>query len=139
MSDPRFGVEEYRLVNAITTQNQELLDHDSYVEDLTIADYLTNNITTGKVIVDDFTGFPIIYLSGKPELFIETIDKDFEQTLKNVTNDKRVHYILVPKPEGTRTLDAINRMYPTMFDNGANIADLVMDFGKWRLYKKINT
>jgi len=138
MSDPNFGKEEYIPVNAIVTQSTAPLPEDfTYVDNLKIANYLNSNIKDGKIIVDDFVAFPIIYLSGNTSLFVETIDADFQPRLKKLKTDPEIKYILVRKHNDIGRLDAINRMYPTMFVSGAGMATLVEDFGTWRLYKKI--
>ena len=139
MSNVNFGKEEHRAVRAVTTQNTNGLEDYSYAKNLEIANYLNSNIKGDKILVDDFTGFSIVYLSGNSNMFVETIDTDFKEVLSNVKTDDRVQYLLVHRHGGLGDLDAVNIMYPTMFENGANFAVLVKDFGTWRLYKKINS
>ena len=136
MQTPEFGKEEHPIVSAMKTQSSSGLAASSYSQDLLIANYLNENVKDGKVILDDFMGFSIVYLSRNTNLFVETIDSDFQDRLENLNYDPEIKYILAHEPGGTGRLDAINIMYPTMFENGANMAVLVKDFGTWRLYKK---
>jgi glycosyltransferase involved in cell wall biosynthesis len=82
------------------------------------------------IVVDDHS-------TDNTHMFIETIDTDFPNALQNARNDNKISYILVHDHTGLGTTDAINKIYPTMFDNGDHFAILVKDFGSWRLYKKI--
>lgn len=137
MADAQFGKEEHVFVKVVTTHDTSELNDYSYAQSLEIANYLKTHVTDGRILVDDFTGFSIIYLSGDTSRFIQTIDSDFQKSLHNLKKDKAAQYILVRKHGGLGDLDAINRKYPTMFEDGANIAKLEHDFGTWRLYKKM--
>jgi hypothetical protein len=95
----------------------------------------------GKVLVDDFLGFPIVVTSTNPRQFVITSDRDFKAVLAD-PKGTGAEYILVPQPGYFGNLDAVNRTYPTLFDAGAGMASLVEEFPAkglndttWRLYR----
>ncbi len=97
----------------------------------------------GTVLVDSYTGFPIVLASRDPQQFVITSDRDFPLALANPAAFG-VRYILVPSPayvDSLASLDAVNRTYPTLFDSGSGLAELVHRFGggagrpEWRLYR----
>lgn len=97
----------------------------------------------GTVLVDSFMGFPVILHSDRPRQFIITSDRDFPQALADPLS-AGVQYILVPPPNGLAQLDSVNRQWPGIFDGGAGIATLQLEFSDpmsapgeqvfWRLY-----
>ncbi len=106
-----------------------------------IANYLDRQgLKEGSVLVDTWLGWPIVISAKHPKLFVVTSDFDFTRDLNNPLQ-YGVQYFLVPTPTGAGILDAINRRYHTMFNNGAGIATLVLDAPsigtqpEWRLYR----
>jgi len=134
MSLPTIGREENKTINAILYQDKSFIANDTYEADVEVAQYILTQ-TKNRILVDDFTGFPIVYYTDKPSRFIETIDNDFDLALEDPYAFSDLDYFLVRKKEGVGDLDAINRKYPSMYENGAGIATLEKDFGVWRLYK----
>jgi hypothetical protein len=99
------------------------------------------NLPAGSVLVDDFMGFSIVVSSNRPTQFVITSDRDFQSVLAN-PNGTDVRYILVPKPGGLGSLDAVNRQYPNFYETGSGIATLVREYPAagvndttWRLYR----
>jgi hypothetical protein len=99
------------------------------------------NLPRGAVLVDDFLGFSIVIASSNPSQFVITSDRDFRAVLADPVGT-RVSYILVPKPVGLGALDAVNRQYPDLYENGGGVATLVHEYPKrgtndsdWRLYR----
>jgi hypothetical protein len=99
------------------------------------------NLPPGTVLVDDFLAFPIVVASDDPNQFVITSDRDFLAVLADPTATG-VRYILVPQPANLGSLDAINRQYPALFENGGGFATLVAVYPKqgindndWRLYR----
>lgn len=133
MLDPRIGKEESVASQAI--RNWEPLDPTS-TEEYRVADYLRNNVAGKRqVLMDDFVGFNILRLSGGPDMFVLTVDTDFGETLKNPRG--KVEWILVPKPEGVGRLDAVNNMYPSLYNGGLGFVELEKEWDQWRLYRLI--
>jgi hypothetical protein len=103
-----------------------------------VAHYLDQmNLGSGTVLLDVFTGYPIVLSSHNPHQFVITSDQDFAVKLADPAGTG-VEYLLVPQDE---PLDALNRRYPSLYRNGAGVASLVRDFrsssdaGVWRLYR----
>lgn len=103
------------------------------IDDLGLAD--------STVLVDVFLSFGIIVNSDHPRQFVITPDRDFKAILADPAAFD-IQYILVPQPHMELSeLDAINREYPTMWEDGAGMATLVRSFDghapylTWRLYK----
>jgi hypothetical protein len=102
------------------------------------ASYLDSlHLGNGKVLVDGAMGFPIILESRNPTQFITTPDRDFQEALLDPVSFG-VQYLLVPEAIGYQSLDAINRAYPGIYDGGAGMSQMVMQFSaggnNWRLY-----
>ncbi|ANY25867.1 hypothetical protein BCM27_06275 [Gordonia terrae] len=79
----------------------------------------------GSVLVDTFGISRIWLFSDRPEQFVVRSDYDFFAKL-NEPRAQGVQYILTPRPTGLGRLDAINVRYPTLWDDGAEIATLEM-------------
>lgn len=96
------------------------------------------HLANGTVLVDSAMGFPIILESANPGQFSTTPDRDFQEALLDPVSF-RVKYFLVPEAIGYQSLDAINRAYPGIYDNGAGVGQLVGQFSaggnNWRLYQ----
>ena len=105
-----------------------------YVDDMHLA--------SGSVLVDGAMGFPIILESSNPTQFITTSDRDFQQALLDPASF-HVKYLLVPEAVGYQSLDALNQAYPSIYQNGAGISELVTQFSaggnNWRLYRVTET
>lgn len=105
----------------------------AYVDDL--------GLESGSVLLDVFLGFPIVLHSREPRQFVITPDRDFIAVLNDPATFG-VRYLLVPPPDvALGELDAINRQYPGIYEDGAGIATMVKEFKspssnlQWRLYR----
>lgn len=95
----------------------------------------------GAVLMDTVQGFGIIASTQRPDRFVVPSDGDFVRIL----NDPAAHgvrFLLTVPNEGRGTSDALNLRYPTIFENGAQIASLEMevinsgqDRPTWRVYR----
>lgn len=83
------------------------------------------NLPEGSVLVDTFGLARIWLFSDRSEQFVIRSDFDFFAKL-NQPWEKGVQYILVPRPTGFGSLDAVNVRYPDLWDSGAGIAVLAM-------------
>ena len=100
-------------------------ENSLYLEE-SVAQYINAHVHSRSVLIDDFIGAKIILLSDKPQLFIDTRDTDFQRDLIDPVG--HVSYILVPVPEFVNQLDAINRQYPNLYNQGAPFVTLVREF-----------
>jgi hypothetical protein len=138
--NPQYGGEAFQL-RPIFYPNEPLGLYSPYGQfqvGQQAAGYIDSmNPGAGTVLVDGAMGFPIILESRNPTQFITTPDRDFQEALLDPVSFG-VKYILVPEAVGYQSLDAINRAYPGIYDNGAGIAKLVRQFSaggnSWRLY-----
>jgi hypothetical protein len=93
---------------------------------------------SGSVLVDGAMGFPIILESTNPTQFITTSDRDFQPALLDPVSF-HVKYLLVPRDVGYQSLDALNVAYPGIYETGAGIGQLVVQFSdggnQWRLFR----
>lgn len=145
MSNPSLGREENQLINAmlkrdtsyLSDKNDKKRNGVNLTATIEIVNYINNNIKYKKILIDDFMGFPIIYLTQQSSLFVETIDEDFKLALSNPLKYKEIGYILAHETGDTGDFDAINRRFPGIFENGTNFTILDKDFGDWKLYKII--
>lgn len=117
-----------------------------FVIDREASQYIDSlHVPRGAVLIDDFLGFVVVMASDRSEQFVITADRDFEKVLASPA-ENGVAYILVPPDRDLGSLDAINRAYPGIYENGAGIAILVKtfhdrsDMGRdWRLYRVLPT
>lgn len=99
------------------------------------------DLPAGSVVMDTFSPCVpwIVIASARPRQFVITNDRDFEAVL----SDPRVHearYLLLPPNRGYGSLDAINRAYPGLYEEGAGLARLDHEFDQtscpaFRLYE----
>ena len=107
-----------------------------------IAEYLdAKGLPRASVAVDTASGFAIVARSQRPLQFIETADPDFTQAV-NAPTRHGVRYLLTVPPTGRGEADALNLRYPTLFEDGAGVAELEVearndapDQPDWRLYR----
>lgn len=112
----------------------------------TLANYLdTLDLPRGAVLMDTVYGFAVVIASDRPDQFVVPSDRDFVRVL-NRPAERGVKYILAVPPIGRGASDAINRRYPTMFENGAQIATLELEIppvgaggAGWRLYRVLGS
>ncbi|MEC3958498.1 ABC transporter [Nocardia sp. CDC153] len=111
-----------------------------------LADHLdAMNLPRGSIVMDTVYGFAVQIASKHPDRFVIPSDRDFVQTL-NRPLERGVKYILAVPNSGRGTSDAVNRRYPTMYENGAQIATLELEIPNdgagqpnWRLYRVIGS
>lgn len=90
-----------------------------------------------EILLDDYSGFMIVFLSGDPSRFIISTDSDFIPAIR--APFRYADYILIPEPAGRGLVDKINQAYPSLYAEGAPWATLEKEFrselANWRLYK----
>lgn len=145
MTSPRLNPSEWGLVRAVygVRGDAEQRAMRRFVTERRIAaDLDAMNLPPGSVLLDDFLGFGIPLDSRNPRQFVITSDRDFQTVLSDPAA-AGVTYVLVPEPASLGLLDAINRRYPTLYANGAEMATLVRQYANqgdrlpayWRLYR----
>ncbi|OZC88814.1 ABC transporter [Rhodococcus sp. 06-412-2C] len=115
---------------------------DSFSTERRLALYLDNqDLPEGSILVDTVYGFAVLAASEHPKQFVVPSDLDFTETL-NDPESAGVRYLLTVPNEGRGVSDAVNRRYPTIYDNGADLYPLVLevpndgaDQPDWRLYR----
>jgi len=133
-----------RSVIAVARPHKPSPDWNGFGSSWAVARYLdAHQLPDASVMVDSFTGFPILVASANPRQFVITNDRDFPLALNDPAGFG-VEYILVPSPKyqaSLPSLDAVNRTYPALYASGANMATLVREFDDpngrvdWRLYR----
>ncbi|MEV6275163.1 glycosyltransferase family 39 protein [Nocardia sp. NPDC051832] len=111
-----------------------------------LADHLDSlHLPPGSVLMDTVYGFAVVVASDRPDQFVVPSDRDFVRVL-NRPAERGVKYILAVPTIGRGASDAINRRYPTMFENGAQIATLELEIPSvgasgvgWRLYRVLGS
>lgn len=111
-----------------------------------LADYLDAlDLPPGAVVMDTVYGFAVLVASEKPDRFVIPSDRDFVRVL-NRPLERGAKYILAVPNTGRGSSDAVNRRYPSMYENGAQIATLELEIPNdgagqpnWRLYRIIGS
>lgn len=111
-----------------------------------LADYIDAlHLPPGSVVMDTVYGFAVLVASDQPDRYVIPSDRDFVRVL-NRPAERKVTYILAVPNSGRGTSDAVNRRYPSMYENGAQIATLELEIPNdgagspdWRLYRVIGS
>ncbi|CAM3425079.1 ABC transporter [Tsukamurella hominis] len=149
MGSPTYAAQEFalRTVFAGPADTGPELDRArrtalAFATERRIAEYLdAKGLPRASVAVDTASGFAIVARSQRPLQFIETADPDFTQAV-NAPTRHGVRYLLTVPPTGRGEADALNLRYPTLFEDGAGVAELEVearndapDQPDWRLYR----
>ncbi|WP_200863219.1 ArnT family glycosyltransferase [Rhodococcus ruber] len=150
MGDANLSQEQHALRTVLfpdPDDTSELRDQEnriiaSFGTERRIADYLDGlDLPDGSVVMDTVYGFAVLTATDRPEQFVIPSDADFTRIL-NDPAENGVRYLLTVPNEGRGVSDAVNRRYPTVFENGADIATLDLEIPNdgdnqptWRLYR----
>lgn len=151
MGDARLGALEHSLASAIVpgrhAPSEEAILRTFSVE-RQLADYLDSlHLRDGAVLLDTVESFAVVTSSANPKQFVITSDTDFVPTLNDLAGHG-VQYVLSVPNERRGTADAVNRRYPTMYENGSGgVATLVLEIPntpnidpvRWRLYRVVGS
>jgi peptidoglycan hydrolase-like protein with peptidoglycan-binding domain len=118
---------------------------DNFSTERAVADYLDRmDLPEGSVIMDTVYGFAVTVASKNPATFVIPSDQDFVTILDDPAANG-VRYILAVPNSGRGAADAVNRRYPTLYDTGADVATLELEFPNnglgqptWRLYRVLS-
>ncbi|MBJ8346878.1 glycosyltransferase family 39 protein [Antrihabitans sp. YC2-6] len=92
-----------------------------------LAEYLdAKELPPGSILTDTVYGFAVIAASSRPEQFVVPSDEDFTEVL-NDPGGYGVRYILTVPNRGRGESDAVNRRYPTIWENGAGVGTLSIE------------
>jgi len=125
---PRKSV-EHRIARTFSTERQ-------------LARYLDElDLPPSSVLADTVYGFAVIAASHKPKTFVLPSDPDFVRIL-NDPSARGAKYLLAVPATGRGISDTLNKRYPTLYDDGAEIATLELEVPNdgdaqpnWRLYR----
>ncbi|WP_432211726.1 glycosyltransferase family 39 protein [Gordonia aichiensis] len=153
MASPKYAPQEFALRAVIAPDRQSTapLQLDarkvarSFSTEREIAAYLDAlALPDGAVLCDTVYGFAVVVRSRHPRQFVIPSDQDFARILNNPAAHG-VHYLLAVPNEGRGRSDALNVRFPTLYENGAQIAALALearnqgaDLPDWRLYRVID-
>ncbi|MFI9504376.1 ArnT family glycosyltransferase [Nocardia sp. NPDC052566] len=154
MSSQTMAVQEYALSEVLFPEpdNASAYNADqrriaaTFSTERKLADYLDDmHLPNGAILMDTVYGFAVSAASRRPDQFVIPSDRDFVRVL-NRPAERGVKYILAVPNTGRGTSDAVNRRYPTIYENGAGIATLSMEIPNdgagqpnWRLYRVLNS
>ncbi|MDJ0394071.1 glycosyltransferase family 39 protein [Rhodococcus sp. G-MC3] len=114
----------------------------SFSTERKLAAYLDRqDLPDGSIIVDTVYGFAVLAASAHPTRFVVPSDQDFT-TILNDPAAAGVRFMLTVPNTGRGQSDALNRRYPSIYDNGGMIATLDYevpntgaDQPNWRVYR----
>lgn len=152
MTSATISVQEYALGAVLFPNPQNASERNAFQRRIAatfatermIAGYLDElRLPRGAVLMDTVYGFAVVVASDRPDQFVVPSDRDFVRVL-NRPAEHRVTYILAVPNTGRGESDAVNRRYPTLYENGAGIATLVLEVPndgagqpQWRLYRVV--
>lgn len=148
---PTFSQEQHALRSAAplfpdAADGDQRLDDEATVRTFAterqIADIIDEmDLPDGSVLMDTLQGFAIFAATDRPKAFIVPSDRDFVESV-NAPSARGVQYILTVPNEGRGASDAVNRRFPTIYDDGSEIATLELeientglDRPNWRLWR----
>ncbi len=125
-----------------TDMDQQLRILESFGTEREMADHLdAMDLPDGSILVDSLYGFAVVAASKYPKRFVLPSDRDFVSILSDPAAAD-VKYILTVPNSGRGTADAVNRRYPSIYSNGAQISMLELEFPNdgadqpdWRIYR----
>ena len=150
MNQPRYAPQEYALgavlhpepdsIDPVTDREERIVR--TFSTERRIAGYLDDlDLPDSSVIVDTVYGFAVVAASRKPKMFVLPSDPDFVRIL-NDPSVRGAKYLLAVPPTGRGRSDTLNKRYPTLYDNGADVATLELEIPNdgdgqpdWRLYR----
>ncbi|WP_353949049.1 hypothetical protein ABNN70_05740 [Sporolactobacillus sp. Y61] len=137
MSQERLSPEEYQAIHYHNSPTY--LSNRSSLHIAKDLDQLLQKDKKATLLLDSFNGFQIILNMDRTRQLIVTSDLDFKKKLNDPAGEQ-VDYILVPKPEGVATLNAVNERYKNSYYKGAIFAKLYKAYDdKWRLYRVVKS
>ncbi len=150
MSLPRYAPQEYALGAVVNPDPDSVSPKKAdehriartFSTERELARYLDDlNLPPSSVIADTVYGFAVIAASDKPKMFVLPSDPDFVRIL-NDPSARGAKYLLAVPPTGRGKSDTLNKRYPTLYDNGADVATLELEIPNdgdgqpnWRLYR----
>ena len=150
MNQPRYAPQEYALeavyhpepdnTDPVTEAEQRIAR--TFAAERRLAAYLDDlNLPDSSIVVDTVYGFAVVAASRKPKTFVLPSDPDFVRIL-NDPSARGAKYLLAVPPTGRGRSDTLNKRYPTLYDNGADVATLELEIANdgdgqpnWRLYR----
>lgn len=141
MGNVRLAPEEWEIVTTIQDPGYDGVQERERAGEKALAELLdSRNLDAGAVLVDNASAFGVVLVSEAPQQFIVTSDDEFEAALADPATFG-VRYFVVPDPTiGPGRADAVNRAYPSLYADGAGIAELEQRVPggpftvEWRVY-----
>lgn len=117
----------------------------SFSTERALADYLdARDLPDGSVLTDTVFGFAVVVASQRPRQFVVPSDEDFT-TVLNDPAEAGVQLMLTVPNTGRGESDALNRRYPTVWENGSEVGRLEVevpndgaDQPTWRVYRVLS-
>ncbi|GAA2064379.1 glycosyltransferase family 39 protein [Williamsia deligens] len=101
------------------------------------------HLPDGSVLVDTLYGFAVVARTTDPRRYVIPSDQDFTEILNDPSRFGIVYILAVPR-SGRGVADAVNQRYPTLYDDGAQIGRLDLEFPNvagdlptWRVYRVV--
>lgn len=120
LSDPNKSPEEHDVV--IDRQAGE------------IADYINEEIPDNKVMMDSFVTSGIILNVKNIDNLVVSSNLNFDKYVSD-PDKYGINDIVVPDPNGIGALDAINRKYPHLYEDGEDWCTLKEEFENYKIFE----
>lgn len=101
------------------------------------AHYINTRLPRATVLMDSVKTYLVIMNANQPWRFVVSSSYQFEAAVKNPRR-YRIAYVLLPSTTDTDPyyMDAVNKRYPALYENGADWCVLTKQFGKYfKLYR----
>jgi len=106
------------------------------VEPRRIANYINETLSEEKILADSFMTYGTILGLNDMSNMVISASLDFYNAVDN-PREYGITYILVPKPEGIGSLDALNSRYPGLYAGEEDWCSEAMAFDGFKLFKVI--
>jgi 4-amino-4-deoxy-L-arabinose transferase-like glycosyltransferase len=150
MTLPRYAPQEYALEEVIDPHPEDVsaktADEEriarTFSTERQLAHYLDDlGLPDGSILGDTVYGFAVVAASRRPKMFVLPSDPDFVRILNDPAGFGAEYLLAVP-PTGRGKSDILNKRYPTLYADGADIATLELEIPNdgdgqpnWRLYR----
>lgn len=120
------------LANADKSPEEHTVVIDSQAVE--IADYINEEIPEDKILMDSFVTSGIILNVKNVDNLVVSSNLDFDKYISYPAK-YYINYIIVPNPDGIGALDAINRKYPHLYEDGEDWCVLKEEFENYKIFE----
>jgi hypothetical protein len=99
-----------------------------------VADYINSNLKNEKILMDSYRTYYVVMNINNINNVVTSCNPDFKESVKDPEGNG-IDYLVVPEKGSYGNMDALNRAYPKLYQNGADWCKEVASIGEFKIYK----